>query len=207
MTEKLSKYKFRRIATESFKNGLRLHFDSIKLFKTDSYPSSLMLAIIALEEFSKSNWVEHYYWSSITGSFPDVEFEQEWLKLLYKHPKKQKAFLGWGDAFEYSPRFIKSIENNELEILKQKATYVGLNRIKGKVDVKSRISIPQKTNQSEPKKIISLNNNYLLEICERKKIQEIYFDIEEKDDLITDELYEKLKKWKYKSGLRSNKFY
>lgn len=131
MREQLSLYKFRKIATESYKNGLRLHFDSILLYKNKSFPSAFQLSVLALEELSKSFWVEHYYYSSITNdNFPDKKFEQEWLNLLYFHPKKQKAFFGWGMSRDYSSKFIKMIENGELEIKKQKATYVGLKKIK-----------------------------------------------------------------------------
>ena len=207
MREQLSGYKFRKIATESFRNGLRLHFDSIILYNIKSFPSSLLLSIIAMEEISKSNWVEHYYWSStVNGGFPEAKFEQEWLKLLYSHPIKQKAFFE-GFYFDLSPKFIKSIEKNELEILKQKVTYVGLHKAKNKIDVNSRISIPQKINYSVPKKIISLLNDYLIDVCKKKDYQEYYFDIEEKDHLITARLYNRLKMWKHKSGLRSDKYY
>jgi AbiV family abortive infection protein len=105
MPEQLTKYKFKRIATESLKNGIRLHFDSILLFNNKSYPTSLQIAIIAIEEIAKAKWVEHYYYSSITNDgFPEKDFEQKWLKLLYFHPKKQYAFLA-RELFEYSPKF------------------------------------------------------------------------------------------------------
>ena len=64
MREQLSIYKFKKIATESFKNGLRLHFDSILLYNNKSFPSAFQLSVLALEEFSKSYWVEHYCTSS-----------------------------------------------------------------------------------------------------------------------------------------------
>ncbi len=208
MTKILSKHEYKKLAIEAFKNGLRLHFDSIYLFNKGSYPSSLQLSIISLEEFSKSNWVEHYYWTSITNTgFPDAEFEQEWLRLLYQHPKKQRAFFGWGLSREYSPKFIKSIENNELELLKQNATYVGLRKEKNNIDIESRISIPNKISKNEAKKMISMINDYLKDVCERKILQDGYYNIDEKDDLITNKLYSQLKKWKYKTGLRSNKWF
>jgi len=201
--EQLSIYKFKRIATEAFKNGLRLHFDSILLFNNNSFPSALQLSILALEEFSKSYWVEHYYYSSITNSgFPDKIFEQEWLNLLYIHPVKQKAFFGWGLHHDYGDKFIKSIDKGELEIKKQKATYVGLNKKRNKVDVNSRISIPMQIKSKDAKQIISLINDYLKDCCDMKKFYEFHFEIAEKDDLLTEELYEKLHQWKSRSGIR-----
>lgn len=208
MTDQLSEYKFKRISLESFKNGLRLHFDSILLFKNDSFPSAFQLSVLALEEFSKSNWVEHYYYSSITNDgFPGKDFEQKWLKLLYFHPEKQSAFFGWGFMFNYSPKFVDFVRQRGLENKKQIATYVGLDRKKNEIDVNSRISIPTKINNNDSKQMISLINDYLKDICKKKFSQDYYFDIEEKNDLITTDLVVKLNDWKFKSGIRSNKWF
>jgi AbiV family abortive infection protein len=203
MREQLSQYKFRKIATESYKNGLRLHFDSILLYKNKSFPSAFQLSVLALEELSKSYWVEHYYYSSITNdNFPDKEFEQEWLNLLYFHPKKQKAFFGWGMSRDYSSKFIKMIENGELEIRKQKATYVGLKKNKKVIDVNSKVSLPTQIKELDARQLISLLNDYLKDQCEMKKYYEYHFDIPEKDILLTNELHQELKKWKHRSGLK-----
>jgi AbiV family abortive infection protein len=207
MPEQLSKYKFRKIATESLINGLRLHFDSILLFKNKSYPTSLQISIIAIEEIAKAKWVEHYYYSSITNDgFPGKEFEQEWLMLLYFHPEKQYAFLA-RDLFEYSPKFVEFVQKGQLELQKQKATYVGLEKKERKADVNSRISIPNRVKESDAKRIISLLNDVLLEICENKIFQECYFGIEEMDNVFNESLLERLKKWKFKSGLKSRKWF
>ncbi len=207
MPEQLTKYKFKRIATESLKNGIRLHFDSILLFNNKSYPTSLQISIIAIEEIAKAKWVEHYYYSSISNDgFPEKDFEQKWLKLLYFHPKKQYAFLA-RELFEYSPKFVDFVQKGKLELHKQKATYVGLEKAKGIIDVNSRISIPEKVKDSDAKKIISLLNDVLIEICENKIFQEFYFGIEEMDKVINEKLLNRLKKWKYKSGIKSKKWF
>jgi AbiV family abortive infection protein len=204
----LSEYKFRKLATESFKNAIRLHFDSILLFNNKSYPSSFQLSVLALEEFSKSHWVEHYYYSSITNSgFPEKEFEQKWLKMLYLHPEKQNAFFGWRMHYEYSPKFVEFVNKRQLELKKQRSIYVGLDRVNGKIDVNGRISSPERVKQTDAKQMISLLNDYLIDICERKSIQEFYFDIEEKDELLTEDLLIRLKKWKFKSGIRSMRWF
>lgn len=203
MREQLTEYKFRKIATEAYKNGLRLHFDSILLFKNKSFPSAFQLSVLALEEFSKSHWVEHYYYSSVVNnSFPDKDFEQEWLNLLYFHPKKQKAFFGWGMSRDYSSKFITMIENGELELKKQKATYVGLKKQKKLVYVNGKISLPTQIKELDAKQMISLLNDYLKDQLEMKKYYEFHFDIEDKNVLLTDELYLELKKWKHRSGLK-----
>jgi hypothetical protein len=161
-----------------------------------------------MEEFSKSNWVEDYYWSSITNNgFPEKEFEQKWLKLLYLHSSKQTAFFSLDDIWSYSPKFVQYVQDKNLDLKKQQATYVGLDRIKSKVDVTSRISTPKRIKEKDAKQMISLINDYLKEVCSRKLIQETYFDIEEKDEVLTKELLTKLNKWKLKSGLRGIKWF
>ncbi|WP_340201665.1 AbiV family abortive infection protein [Ascidiimonas sp. W6] len=203
MREKLSKYKFKKIATESFKNGIRLHFDSVLLHKNKSFASAFQLSVLALEEFSKSQWVEHYYDASITNSgFPDKDFEQKWLNLLYFHPRKQKAFFGWGISRDYSEKFMKFVEDGGLELKKQKATYVGLEKNRRKVNVNSRISLPSQIKSSDSKQMISLINDFLIDRCDMKSFHEVHFCIPEKDELLNDSLYKKLGEWKHKSGLR-----
>jgi AbiV family abortive infection protein len=204
MPEQLSRYKFKKLSSEAFKNGLRLHFDSILLFNNKSFPSAFQLSVLALEELSKSYWIEHYFYSSITNTgFPDKEFEQEWLNLLYYHPRKQRAFFGWGVSFDYKSDFIKFVEKGGLELKKQKATYVGLDK-KGKfVDVNSRISLPTQIKTKDAKQIISLINDYLVECCQRKSFQDYYFELEEKDELLNPQLYIKLKQWKFRNTLKT----
>ena len=68
----LSKYKFKRLAIESLRNAIRLHLDSISLFEIESYPSAFQLSVLAMEEFSKAKWLEHYIYSSETNEgYPD----------------------------------------------------------------------------------------------------------------------------------------
>jgi AbiV family abortive infection protein len=207
MPERLSEYKLKRIATESFKNGLRLHFDSILLYNNSSFPSAFHLSVLSLEEISKSNWVEHYFWSSKINNTPyDKSSEQKWLRLLHFHSEKQRAFFGWGAMFDYSPKFIDFIGRQGLEKKKQAATYVGLDRDKKGVDINSRISVPTRVTEKDSKQIISLISDYLKEVCSNNLTNKFYFDIEAKNDLLTPQLMSQLKEWKKNSGLKSQKW-
>lgn len=201
----LSKYKFKRLAAESLRNGLRLHFDSITLYRNRSYPSALQLSILALEEISKSYWIEHYYDASITNTgFPDVEFEQKWLKILFVHTKKHSAFVGWGWSMQYRDSFVNALRNGDIDKLKQTATYVGLEKMKGKIDTNGRISIPDKIKSKDARKMISVLNDHLLDRCEMKNYYGNAFQIEEKDKILTEEVFEKLNNWGHNSGLRTD---
>ena len=64
--------KFDRLAGICFENSLRLHFDSIKLFKSHSYASSLALSILAMEELAKAHLVENLVWHAIVDKTPIV---------------------------------------------------------------------------------------------------------------------------------------
>lgn len=203
MTKKLSKYKFKRLASESLKNGLRLHFDSILLYRNRSYPSALQLSILALEEISKSYWIEHYFDSSVTNTgFPDAEFEQKWLKMLYMHTKKHQAFVGWGWDLQYHESFVEALRKGDIDKLKQTATYVGLNRSKKGIETDGRISSPFKIKHDDAKKLISVLNDHLLDRCDMKQFYGNAYQIQEKDDVLTEEVYLRLSNWGHKSGLR-----
>ena len=201
----ISKYKLNKIATECLRNTIRLHFDSVLLYENESYPSALQLSVLALEEFSKATWVDHYIWSSETNEgYPDAEFEQEWLKLLYLHPKKQWNFVA-RETDGYSPKFISLIQSRRLEERKQNAIYVGLSRSKGKIDKDSRVSTPWKIKQKDAKQFISIINDELLRICARIEEDEFYFEGGNGMDEVFDyEIYKKLLKWPHKSGIKNN---
>ena len=203
--EGISKYKLNKIAAESLKNTIRLHFDSILLYENGSYPSAFQLSVLALEEFSKAIWVDHYIWSSETNDgYPDAQFEQAWLKLLYLHPKKQWNFVA-REIDDYSPKFISQIQNRELEEKKQNSIYVGLSRTKGGVDVGSRVSIPWRTKQKDAKQFISVINDELLRIVAIIESDECYFEGGKGMDHVFDyQIYKKLLQWPHKSGMKNN---
>ncbi len=206
MKKGLSRYKFKRIAEESLKNALRLHRDSIFLYSLGSYPSAFQLSVLSLEEFSKAKWVDHYYESSISNEgFPEPDFEQEWLQLLYSHPEKQWAFIA-RDIFEYSPKLVKFIESKKLDRKKQQATYVGLDRIKGKVDINSRISTPMRLKERDAKQLITLVNQEFVDIFNIISLYEMYFWISELDSIINPDEHQFIFSWPHKSGLKGRHF-
>ena len=187
----LSEYKFKKIAIESFKNGLRLYDDAIILYKFGSLPSSFQMAILALEEIAKSDIVENYWWCSrVNGVFPDINFEQKWLCLLYNHTKKQKAFPRY--SMNWNINSFKTIKFASLESRKQQAVYVGLSRVKSQILIRSRISVPIKAiSRKEVLEILIMLAEHLKNAYERKIRQEVLFDIKEKDDMLDEQLYQK----------------
>ena len=203
MKEGVSHYKLVKIAVESLRNSLRLHFDAILLFKNKSYPSAYQLSVLSLEEFAKAKWVEHYICSSLTNNgYPDIEFEHKWLKLLYLHPEKQLAFIA-REIWDFSPKFVEFVKSRGLEEKTQSATYVGLSRLKGKIDTSSRVSLPSKIKVKDAKQLISLVNNQYLEIIKINDVQGDYFYSEGMNGLMSPKVRSELESWPYRTGLKS----
>ena len=200
-SEGLSRYKFKKIAVESLRNSLRLHFDSMLLYGNESYPSAFQLSVLSLEEFAKAKWVEHYISSAETNTgYPDAKFEQEWLQLLYRHLEKQWAFIA-REIYDYSPKFAQFIKDNKLEEKKQNATYVGLSRAKGKIDIASHVSTPDRIKEKDVRQIISLINSEFLEICKAIEEYEGCFDVRGMDDVFDYTDFIKLLKWPHSTKL------
>src|SRR5437016_9472596 len=88
----INKYKLARLEVATFQNGLRLHFDAIRLFQGRSYPSAFQLSVLALEEFGKAEMVSWYlfYWASSPLTETEVRM---WVNDLYAHPIKQRMFF------------------------------------------------------------------------------------------------------------------
>ncbi|MBU3662803.1 MAG: AbiV family abortive infection protein [Bacteroidetes bacterium] len=207
MKKGLPKYKYEKISTEAISNALRLHFDSILLFKNKSYPSAFHLSVLALEEIAKSNWIDHYVDVCETNDgFPEKEEQLKYLKLLYVHTSKQFAFINQ-EFHELSPKFYDYVASKKLEYKKQKSIYVGLERTDGKVDIISRISTPDQIKESDTKKIISLNNSVLISLCKRNIDNEHYYGPLRKYFIMNQNILFFLEsEWKHKSGVRGKQW-
>lgn len=80
------------MAILAFKNGLRLHEDSILLFHSGAYPSALLLSVLSLEELGKSMALEEYVWRARTESRAKPDLEKQFIDRLYSHKYKQLSF-------------------------------------------------------------------------------------------------------------------
>lgn len=197
--------KFEKLSTESIKNAIRLHLDSILLFDNKSYPSAYQLSVLALEEIAKSSWIDHYVEGSITNHGlpePDGEEEQEWVKLLYIHTKKHFAFINQ-NFHSLDKKFYDFASNSNLEFKKQKSIYVGLEREKRKINTKSKILIPtMQIKRKDASEIIALNNQCLLNQCLNNINNGYYYGPYEKYIILNSDLINELKKkWQIKSNL------
>ncbi len=90
--------KVARMSVLCYKNSIRLHNDSIYLYKQRSYPSAIALSIIAIEEMGKYQWLSHaLFYNNIKSN--DDEIMAEILHETYDHRKKQRIFVNhsWHD--------------------------------------------------------------------------------------------------------------
>ena len=198
--------KLEKMAYLALKNAVRVHLDSILLFEHGSFPSSLQMSILAMEELGKACELEHYWFHARIDSRETPEEEQQWLLLLFNHPWKQQAAVG-RDMLEYSPKFIHFVQNRKLEVTKQRATYVGLRKTHRGIDIAGTIQSPFAVKSAFPRKQISLINDILLEMCRVNLAQNQYFDIESMNSLINRKLTSHLKlKWKRRSGIKSSRW-
>ncbi len=199
--------KLRRFAYLSFQNAIRLHSDSILLFNEGRHQTAFYISVIAMEEMAKAKELEHFWFHSYTDGRVDSDFEQKFLLRLYDHKKKQNAFAA-REMFDYSPKFLKLIDSKQLDIMKHRALYVGLQRIKNKVKIKGKVLTPDSIKKADAKRQISLINSELKEFIRLMDAQDACFDIEEMDQLLDKSTTRNLvSSWKHKTGLKSRKWW
>lgn len=161
----ISLEKLERMAFLSLENVIRLHYDAIALYQDTRYPSAYYLSILSQEELGKMHIINDFVWHSrIYGRA--LEFEKQWLDLLYKHPHKQYSFLKNSPINnQWSPRgraLMKEVFSGILEAKKQGAIYVGLERHRGKINIKGKIKHPFQITEAKAKEQITSINDYLL---------------------------------------------
>ena len=190
--------KIDKMAGLSFENGLRLHLDSMVLFNNKSFPSAFFLSVLAIEEIGKSFLLMDFIFHSRIDGRMGEKIERKWIELIYLHRTKQNSFAFNFDSPFATDNFFKSIYKGEQEILKQNSVYIGLERNKRKINLKSRINNPLKINEKKAQdQITSINDCLLCFIL--GAIKEAYcVDADSVEKLLNEHLYNKLKKlWPY----------
>ncbi len=152
----------------AFENSIRLHIDSINLFKNKSYPTAFFLSVIAIEEFGKMHLIgEAIFQDRFNGPNPKslIKFS---LRDMHDHASKQFWFAK--SSNDLPTHFAKSILLRELEPLKQKSLYVGFEGKKG-FDIKQRISSPFSLARATAQKQISITHVQLNDFIHRTSIE------------------------------------
>jgi len=144
-----------------------LHEDSIILYKKKRYPSAYAISILAIEEIGKYHTLADFLWHIYVDGSKETRNENDEIKSLltiYDHKHKQRIF-----AREISYRSLKfpaylskEIEEEKLDVLKQKSIYVGLSKIGHEINIKGKIISPLNISQKQAGKRITILNDYFL---------------------------------------------
>jgi AbiV family abortive infection protein len=180
----ISLQKLSNIATLSFKNGLRLHIDSLRLFEQKAYPTSTMLSILSMEEFGKYFSLSSYVFYTRTNGMRDQDYENKYLMQLYSHVFKQKMAFG-RDGFVQSERLWDRAESREFEELKQESIYVGFQRDKGNILYNKPYYNPLKITKYKAKKQVKFLNDFILSMIQRHIDGIISMDEEEVNTILS----------------------
>jgi AbiV family abortive infection protein len=155
--------KIERMACLALKNGLRLHFDSILLFKNNCFPSAYFLSVLALEEIGKFFLIEDFWWHSKVDGRMEGQWEEKFIELIYFHRPKQNSFAYNLDGPVPTSKFTKELFNGNIELKKQKAVYVGLPRNKRKINIRGKINNPMSISKEKAGGQITSVNDKIIE--------------------------------------------
>lgn len=176
----------------AFKNGFRLHLDSILLLKNKSIPSSVLLSVLSMEEFGKYFSLSSYVFYTSVNETRDAEFEKKYLEKLYSHPFKQRAIFG-RDGFIPSTEHYDKAQNRIYEDLKQRSLYVGYEREKGNLLFDKGINNPFEITETVATEQIEFLNNLIITMVEEHVKGIIEMDEEEVNEILNIKLLKKLK--------------
>jgi AbiV family abortive infection protein len=196
--------KISKVAGLAFKNALRLHFDSILLFEHESYPSAYFLSILALEELGKYTLLDDFVWHSRVDGRRVGELKD--MDRILRHQLKQKIFA-W-DAQDFIPkRILDDFYSGRLEILKQNAVYVGLERRQRKTNLKGKVISPYNVGKKKAKRQITIVNDFLRNLT-LGAMKEVYsMDTESVELMLNDDLLRALTEgWKFRGRKASSRF-
>jgi AbiV family abortive infection protein len=207
-----------KLAALSFSNGIRLHKDSILLYKNASIPSSYQLSILAQEEIGKAFLLEEHVFRSYEHkgegnptykSLPEI---QKWLSDDFvSHKSKQIWFSRQADETRvrkgsFFPKYMQDASSGLLEKEKQNSIYVGLTKNKGRINLNGkRIDPIKRINNQKTKKHITRVNDFITVLIEGCRRGTHGVDTEDLDNILTIALLKELEQlWPEKSLYTKN---
>lgn len=180
-------------------NAVRLHSDAISLYREQRYPSAYLLSTLSQEEIGKAHMASDFVWHSRVDGRYTTEQEQQFLELLYKHPMKQGVFLRHSNnrmlllSTEKGRKIFRDVFSGAVEAQKQRAAYVGMRKIRGKIDIKGRILRPYDIKRKQAHTQISLTHDYLVDTCVGIIAEQYEYDISDIRRVFNRRLYKQLR--------------
>lgn len=194
--------KIERMAVASYQNALRLHEDAIMLFKKKRYPSAYNLSVHSLEEIGKFYWLDDFVWHSRIDGRMKPEEEEMFIQSIYSHRSKQGMFSYANNPSDNAKEIANLVKSGQIEKQKQESMYVGLPKIKNKINLFGKVSIPtKKITESHVLKQITFINDYI--ICHIAGLKKGAYcaDIEEVENILNYKLMNRLLKiWPHMSN-------
>lgn len=194
--------KLERMLVDSIRNALRLHSDSILLYRHKSYPSANLLSLLALEEVGKGHILDDFIWHSMVEGRYEEKEERVWLESTFLHTDKQRWFASQSVA-PLPRRFMNAVYSGALEALKQRSVYVGFGRIKRVIDPGGKIRSPFEITREQAEKQITLLNDYFLVLILGKVVGAYEVDSPNVAALLDRRLYSRLLRWPRQSKAAS----
>ncbi|MGB4762262.1 MAG: AbiV family abortive infection protein [Candidatus Saccharimonas sp.] len=164
--------KYYKLAGDAFENSLRLHFDSIHMYKFGSYPTAYQLSLLSSEELGKALLLQEFCWQYYANGWrEDDRYTGKYLKSIFSdHLHKQKYFAYMANDFLNKNPYMKkqsallySLGSGLGEDAKQRSTFVGLLKVGRKLDLNARTTTPLVfATEEKSKKQITLNNDFIL---------------------------------------------
>jgi len=185
------------MAAASFENAVRLHEDSVLLLGEDRIPSAVHMSVLAIEELGKYFLYEDVWYHNRVDRQWSIQEMQDWLQTGYSHVKKQNWFSGQASAPLLSKSLQRLIASGKLEQIKQRATYVGIPRRGRTVDFSHRYTTPQTTSKRLAQDLVTMVNDYLLDLSLGVRKGFYLLDIPQVDDWLADPATERrfMKLW------------
>lgn len=175
MKVNLNENKLQKAEIEAFKNGVRLHFDAIKLFENKSYPSAYALSVLALEEFGKQRLIDEIihifneHRNEFENSKQFSDFCKDFEKGLLSHSLKQGfaisddfPFTNGYNRMQKGYLFKMFSHKNKRKLIddwKMRAIYVGFERNSLKGRIQTPINFISRMRAQEQ---ITAVNDYLI---------------------------------------------
>ena len=198
--------KLARMAVLAFRNALRLHEDSIRLYSLGSYASGYALSVIAAEEIGKFILLEHVVWNTQVNGRGTAEEEHAWLSLMLNHRVKQDHFGGHAEYSVIGAPLARRISSGELERRKHRALYVGLPTAKRKINVRGRIISPHTVRRRAAVEQITLVNDFVVAFAAAVVLGDMWTDIEAMKSVLTMRLANRLMRRWPRIGKRAQRY-
>lgn len=179
------------MATASFENAVRFHKDAVLMFEENRIPSALLMSALSVEEIGKYFMLEDVWWHNLFDSKWTIQEMQQFLRGAYSHMSKQRWFAGQTLHNEFiSKDLLKILLNGELEIIKQKATYVGIPRKGQHIDFDKHLSSPFRTSKRRTEDLITMVNDFFIDLAVGIRKRVYHLDIPEIDNWLAEQEFE-----------------